>query len=62
MNTTIGTVTGQQLLLMRVLGGPRAQARIEKELDHRALSGPPARRQRRPGPYPVAVRPDVMVA
>jgi hypothetical protein len=34
-------MTGEQLLLWRVLGGPQVTQRIDAELDRRSLLGPP---------------------
>jgi hypothetical protein len=40
-------MTGEQLLLMRILGEGPAVAIIDRELDLRALTGPPEARRRR---------------
>ena len=50
MRTQIQNMTGDELLLLAVLGGPAVQARVDAELDRRALFGPPtyAHRTRTP--------------
>lgn len=47
MDPKMSQMTGAELLLRRVLGGPEALPLIEQELDQRALLGPPAERRRR---------------
>jgi len=47
MATRISTMSGAQLLLMRVLGGSQAQPQIDRELDRRALLGRLPKRLRR---------------
>lgn len=46
MRTRIREFSGEQLLLMVVLCGPRIRALIKPELDHRALFGPSPRLRR----------------
>ena len=36
-------MTGEELLLVAVLGGPKVHPAIDRELDRRALMGPPGR-------------------
>ena len=38
----LATLPGEQLLLMRILGGPAAERCINGELDRRAIQGPPS--------------------
>ena len=45
MATELRQLSGEELLLMAVLGGPETRASIDHELDRRALAGPPERRQ-----------------
>ncbi len=46
MTSELGQLTGEELLLMAVLGDAETRASIDQELDRRALSGPPSRRSR----------------
>ncbi len=48
METKLRDMTGEQLLLLKILGDAAAQAAVETELDRRALAGRPDR-SRRPG-------------
>ncbi len=52
----MSNMTGEELLLVTVLGGPLERHAVEQELDRRALSGPPQRRPRRPQHEPPAIR------
>lgn len=49
METKLTNMTGEQLLLLRILGGAEAQAAVEVELDHRARAALPGTVRRRPG-------------
>ena len=49
METKLRDMTGEQLLLLRVLGDVAAQTAVEAERDRRALAGSPGRGWRRPG-------------
>ncbi len=40
-------MSGEELLLLSVLGGPTAHEAIDRELDTRALFGPPAKPERK---------------
>jgi len=41
------SLSGEQLLLVSVLGRPADRAAVQRELDRRALFGPPRRRRLR---------------
>ena len=47
MPASLETLTGEELLLTRILGDPSAGEMIAQELDRRALLGPPTRRRTR---------------
>ena len=49
MPTRIEDMTGEELLLLRVLGGWVVEPMVESELDRRVLTGPPGRSSRRRG-------------
>ena len=46
MRTSLQDMTGEELLLVRVLDGPKMQAKIEHELDRRAIGRAPERYDR----------------
>ena len=61
MNTEIlKRMTGEELLLLRILNGESTRPAIEAELDRRAMMGPPARSFRQAGP--VGAIPDRMAS
>ncbi|MHC4983921.1 MAG: hypothetical protein ACYTF6_12245 [Planctomycetota bacterium] len=41
MTVELRTLTGEELLLLSIVGGPAVHAAVERELDRRALEGPP---------------------
>ena len=47
MHTQLRDVSGEQLLLIRIFGGPETAAAVERELDRRALFGPGGAQRRR---------------
>jgi len=57
MNTKVRNMTGQQLLLLRILGDASAQTAVEAERDRRALSSAPDRGTRRLGWAPALASP-----
>ena len=58
MPSPLQPMTGEELLLMAVLGDSEAKAAMDRELDRRALSGP-SLRERRPLTVPAEVRADL---
>ena len=46
MLTNLKQMTGEQLLLVSVLDGAKVRAAVDRELDRRALLGPPRRLRR----------------
>jgi len=44
MDTLIENMTGSELLLLNTLCGPETRAVVDRELDRRALFGPPPSR------------------
>ena len=46
MVAELKNMTGEQLLLVSVVGGPKVQDFVDRELDRRALLGRPRRLQR----------------
>jgi len=50
MTVELNTMTGEELLLLSIFGGPDVHAAVEQELDRRAVKGPPrkVRAQSRP--------------
>ena len=49
MYTRVKEMTGEQLLLLRVVGGQMVQEMVDGELDRRARTGLPVRRRTRFG-------------
>jgi len=47
MAAELENMIGEELLLLAVLGGKDDRAAIDRELDRRALSGPPSMKARR---------------
>jgi len=47
MQTTLSQISGEELLLMRIFGDGAAAEAVERELDRRAIEGPPAGQTRR---------------
>ena len=45
MSRNVAAMTGEQLLLLRILGGEEVREQIDRQLDRRALLGPPPRRR-----------------
>jgi len=45
MSRNTAAMTGEQLLLLRILGGEDVREEIDRQLDRRALLGPPPRRK-----------------
>ena len=41
----VAAMTGEQLLLLRVLGGQEVREQIDRQLDRRAVLGPPPPRR-----------------
>ena len=50
MTLELETLSGEELLLLSIFGGAEVHAAVERELDRRAVHGPPrkARAQARP--------------
>jgi len=47
MAARVENMIGEELLLLAVLGGEEDRAAVDRELDRRALAGPPLKERRR---------------
>ena len=51
MASQLSNLSGEELLLVSVLGAAKDRAAVDRELDRRALLGPPRRRSDRRGAW-----------